>query len=165
MARRRTERTDRAARSSAVERIGDTLTASGMPRMAARTFAAILASDAAEMSAAEIGEVLRASPAAISGAVRYLEQVEMIRRSRHPGSRRDHFTLGDDIWYETFAKRDALLRAWQSAMSTAADQVGRATPAGKRLAESQAFFGFIATEMPGLLLRWKERRDLLRGGR
>lgn len=152
------------ARARAVELIGDTLTLSGMPRMPSRTFAAILVSDQAEVTAAEVADLLRASPAAVSGAVRYLEQVEMIRRSRPPGSRRDHFTLGDDVWYETFAHKDALMRTWESTMSNAADTVGRGTPAGRRLAESGSFFAFLATALPELLQRWKQERERYRAG-
>ncbi|MFD1046977.1 CoA-transferase, partial [Kibdelosporangium lantanae] len=42
-------------------------------------------------------ELLQVSPAAISGAVRYLTTVNMISREREPGSRRDSYALNPDV--------------------------------------------------------------------
>ena len=44
-----------------------------MPRLASRVFARLLADDDGRMTAAELTESLDVSPAAISGAVRYLD--------------------------------------------------------------------------------------------
>jgi DNA-binding transcriptional regulator GbsR (MarR family) len=55
-----------------IERFSSVFTESGMPRMPSRVFVALLASDAGELTAAELADLLRVSPAAISGAVRYL---------------------------------------------------------------------------------------------
>ncbi|MDQ2721951.1 MAG: MarR family transcriptional regulator [Actinomycetota bacterium] len=148
--------------SGAIERMAGVMVASGMQRMAARTFAAVLCSEEGSLTAAEIAQLLQASPAAVSGSVRYLEQVEMIRRSRRPGSRRDVFLLGDDVWYEAFAHRDGVLRAWQQSMMDAAEVLGRDTAAGRRLTESEAFFAFIRVEMPGMIDRWTQQRERLR---
>ena len=52
------------------------------------------------MTAAELGEVLAVSPASVSGAVRYLQQMRMIHREREPGSRRDVFVVADDAWHD-----------------------------------------------------------------
>ena len=57
--------------------------------MPARVFAALLATDSGRLTAAELAELLQISPAAVSGAVRYLTQVGMVHREREPGSRRD----------------------------------------------------------------------------
>lgn len=144
--------------SRAIERMAEAMVSSGMQRMAARTFAAVLCSDEGALTAAEIGQRLQASPAAVSGSVRYLEQMEMIRRTRRPGSRRDTFLLGDDVWYEAFAHKDAVLRVWQQSMAEAAQVVGQDTPAGRRLSESEAFFVFLRAEVPALIDRWKQQR-------
>ena len=150
-----------AEQAAFVERMADELTRAGMQRMASRVFAAVLSSDAGRMTAAELGDLLNASPAAISGAVRYLEQVDMIRRSREPGSRRDHFGLADDVWYEALAHKDSVLESWQRTMADGAKALGPDTPAGLRLEEMRAFFAFVNAEMPGLLARWREHRTQL----
>ena len=46
--------------------------------MPARVFAALLIAPDARLTAAELAERLQVSPAAISGAVRYLVQVRMV---------------------------------------------------------------------------------------
>lgn len=149
-------------RTAFVERLADDLVRAGMQRMASRVFAALLSSDSGRMTAAELGALLRASPAAISGAVRYLEQVDMVRRSREPGSRRDHYCIADDVWYESLAHKDVVLAGWQRTMDEGVRALGPDTPAGRRLAETGEFFAFVIAEMPALLARWRAHRATLR---
>ena len=81
-----------------VERFAMTLEESGVPRMPARVFVTLLATDSGALTAAELAERLQVSPAAILGAVRYLIQVDLITRERDPGSRRDRYQVFDDAW-------------------------------------------------------------------
>ena len=84
----------------------------------------------AEMvTAAELTGLLGASPAAISGAVRYLEQVGMIGRQREPGSRRDVYLLRNDLWYEISLGQDQVLAHWANAAGDGAEILGPDTPA------------------------------------
>jgi DNA-binding transcriptional regulator GbsR (MarR family) len=108
-------------------------------------------------------EQLQISRAAVSGAVRYLTQVGMLRRERQPNTRRDHYALQDPSWYELVARREALLDHWIASTRTGIDALGAATPAGRRLAESLAFFEFLRAEMPALLARWRAQRDAQHG--
>jgi len=148
-----------------VEKMGNDLTRAGMQRMAARVFAAVLSSEAAAMTAGELGELLKASPAAISGAVRYLEQVDMIARYREPGSRRDVFTLGDDVWYEAFAHKDRTMLQWMQTAAEGVELFGADTEVGRRLEEAREFDQFVLDEMPRMIERWRVRRDKLRAAR
>jgi hypothetical protein len=116
--------------------------------MPARVFSALLVTDSGRLTAAELGELLGASPAAISGAVRYLEQVGMIGRQREPGSRRDVYLLRNDLWYEISLGRDQLLAHWANAARDGAEILGPDTPAGRRLADSHDFFVFLRQELP-----------------
>jgi DNA-binding transcriptional regulator GbsR (MarR family) len=141
-----------------VERFGSALVDAGMPRMPALVFVALLASDSGRLTADEVMEQLRVSRAAVSGAVRYLSQVGALRRERQPGTRRDHYTLQDDSWYELVARREPLLDRWIASTRAGIDALGAATPAGQRLAESLAFFEFLQAEMPALLARWRAQR-------
>ncbi|HEX6577992.1 MAG TPA: MarR family transcriptional regulator [Jiangellaceae bacterium] len=151
---------DAAAVSRFVERFALTLLDSGMPRMPARVFVAILASDKGYLTAAELAHVLNVSPAAVSGAVRYLTQVSLIVRERDPGERRDHYRLHDDTWYDAVIRREELLVRWRSDLESGIDAVGANTPAGQRLAETQEFFAFLHEEIPKILDRWREIRAL-----
>jgi DNA-binding transcriptional regulator GbsR (MarR family) len=143
--------------SKFVETFASAFVDAGVPRMPSRVFAAILASDAGRLTAAELSEQLQASPAAISGAVRYLIQVGLIAREREPGTRRDVYAVGDDGWYEAIVRRERLLELWSRAIREGVEAVGPETPAGHRLAETLSFFAFLQEEMPALLERWRAR--------
>lgn len=141
-----------------VERFADALVIAGVPRMPARVLALLTATDDARLTASELGEALHASPAAISGAVRYLEQVNLVRRTRHRGSRRDHFVLEGDIWYQNIVGRMGLVQAWAGIMREGAEALGHHTPAGRRLLESAGFFEFLVGELPKAMERWQQFR-------
>ncbi|MEV5240815.1 MarR family transcriptional regulator [Streptomyces cinnamoneus] len=149
---------DAEAVSRFVERFAGELTDAGMQRMAARVFAALLASDSGTMTSAELAEQLQISPAAVSGAVRYLTQVEMVGREREPGSRRDRYRLHGDVWYETLTRRDQLLSRWEGVMREGARMLGPDTPAGERVAETAEFFEFIQKEFQQVLVRWRDHK-------
>ena len=145
-----------------VEHFALLLDEAGMPRMPARVFAAILADDDGRLTARELAERLSVSPAAVSGAVRYLTQAGMVSRGREPGERRDDYRLHDDVWYELYAYRGEMLRRWEQAMDEGADALGRDTPAGRRLEETREFFAFLREELPALMERWRARQPTRR---
>lgn len=109
------------------------------------------------MTAAELAAALQASPAAISGAMRYLGQIGMTRRTRDPGSRRDHFEVFDHAMFLSYRRGVEMVLAWAKVFEDGARALGTQTPAGRRLAENQALFGYLAEEMPKLFDRWYER--------
>ena len=142
-----------------VERFALVLTESGMARMPARVFTALLVTDSGRLTAQELADTLRVSPAAISGAVRYLEQVSMVYREREPGQRRDHYRVGSDLWYEMIMRRDRVLTRWVDSAREAVDLLGENTPAGARMAETLEFFEFLHKEMPALMEKWRARKE------
>lgn len=142
----------------AVENIAGMLVDLGMPRMAARVFAYALAEDSDRYTAAELAEGLRISPAAVSGAVRYLTSTRLMFTERVPGSRANVYRIdGNDVWAGVYAARVPLVEAWERTISDAADTVGRETRGGKRLVETAEFFAFLRQELIGMLERWKAR--------
>lgn len=141
-----------------IERFTSALADAGMPRMPARVFVALLASDSGRLTAAELAETLQVSAAAISGALRYLTQVNVITRERQPGSRRDHYRLLDDTWYEMTLRREQIMTRWIAAGREGIEVLGADTAAGRRMAESVAFFEFVHAELPALLDRWRTER-------
>ncbi|MEV7370758.1 MarR family transcriptional regulator [Streptomyces sp. NPDC090301] len=137
-----------------VERFAAELTEAGMQRMAARVFAALLASESASMTSAELAEQLRISPAAVSGAIRYLSQVSMVSRERAPGTRRERYVLHNELWYETFTRRDQILVRWEKVLREGSELLGPETAAGARTAETAEFFAFLQREMLTIMDRW-----------
>ena len=147
-----------------IERFASVLVEAGIPRMPARVFSALLASDSGRLTAAELGEQLQASPAAVSGGVRYLIGVGMISREGEPGSRRHHYHVPDHVWDEVMLGRDRLLARWTAVLRDGIALVGANTPAGARLADSVEYFEFVSAEMPRIAARWKEHKAALDRG-
>ncbi|MBB5154864.1 GbsR/MarR family transcriptional regulator [Saccharopolyspora phatthalungensis] len=141
-----------------VERFALDLTGAGFPRMAARVFASLLVADEGRRTAGELAEVLEVSPAAVSGAVRYLVQVKLVVRERSPGERRDHYRVLDDLWYANIMSRDADLLGWEQTLTEGVTAVGADTPAGTRLDETRQFFEFLRAEIPELMQKWRRQR-------
>jgi predicted transcriptional regulator len=139
-----------------VERFALLLVDSGIPRMPARVFGSLLIAEDGKRTAGELAGSLQVSPAAISGAVRYLAQVGLVVRARDPGERRDHYEVSDDLWYEAYANRDKQLEQWSVLMGEGAKVLGVHTNAGTRLDQSRQFFDFLREELPTLMRRWRE---------
>ena len=100
-----------------------------MPRMAARVFAYALADDAERYTAAAFAEGLRVSPAAVSGAVRYLLDTRMIVKEHEPGTRATSYRIyEDDVWTAIMTARLPMLACGRT-VAEAADLVGRTTGA------------------------------------
>ena len=121
---------DPAAIQKFVDKFADLLVAGGIGRMPARVFAALIASEGGSKTAAELAHLLRVSPAAVSGAVRYLIGVRMIARRRPMSTRRDEYWLHDNR-YEMIMQRDTLLMAWATQMRESVETAGPSTPAGR----------------------------------
>lgn len=146
----------------AVERFAHTMEMSGMPRMAARVFAYVLAEDSDRYTAAELADGLRVSPAAISGAVRYLVDARLLFREREPGMRGDLYRVyDDDVWSAIMAARGTVTDHFLVAIDEAIDLIGEDTRGGRRLLETRQFFSFFQREMDAMMERWREHRRSL----
>jgi DNA-binding transcriptional ArsR family regulator len=144
-----------------VERFAIVLADTGMARMPARVFAYALVDDANRYTATELAEALRVSPAAISTAVRDLVQAGLLGKQREPGDRTDTYVLYDgDIWSEIYLKREGLMEPFERITAEGVALLGRDRPGGRRLAETEAFFAFMRKEMPALMERWRDYRQV-----
>ena len=141
-----------------IERFALDLSEAGMARMPARAFAAILSADDGRCTAAELAELLQVSPAAVSGAVRYLLQVRLVSREREPGERRDHYRISGDTWYEAITQREAMVARWEQDLAEGIKAVGPQTPAGDRLDETRQFFAYFREALSRVLADWRARR-------
>jgi DNA-binding transcriptional regulator GbsR (MarR family) len=149
---------DEAAVRRFIERFALNLTEAGMARMPARVLAALLAAEDGRRTAAELAGELGVSPAAVSGAVRYLTQLRLATREREPGERVDHYRVSSATWYEAITRRDELLERWLVDLADGVKAVGPTTPAGARLEETRAFFAYLLDEIPRMLDRWRAQR-------
>lgn len=144
----------------AVDRIAQMLEGTGMPRMAARVFAYVLAEDSDRYTAAELAAGMQVSPAAISGAVRYLVEQRLLIREREPGTRGDLFRIqDDDVWGTILGARIPAIGLWEDALDDAIALLGTDGRGGRRLEETRTFWSFLRTELTAALMRWRDRHD------
>lgn len=147
-----------------IDRFTSVMVAAGIPAMPARVLAALHVADSGRMSSAELTELLQISPAAVSGAVRYLTGLGLVHKERVPGSRRDYYRMPPDVWHEVMRLQTQVLARWTSLLKEGADVVGADTPAGARMADYAAFFDFMLGEFPAVMARWDARAEQDRDG-
>jgi DNA-binding transcriptional ArsR family regulator len=140
-----------------IERFALVLTETGWPRMPARVFACLLCEDSGRLTAGELASRLRVSPAAVSGAVRYLTQLGMVSREREPGARTDHYLVGDDALYDAVLRSNDTLVRWDGALAEGVELLGT-KGGGRRLQHSREFFAFLHEELQQTMVRWRERQ-------
>ncbi|MEU8329513.1 helix-turn-helix domain-containing protein [Micromonospora sp. NPDC048839] len=141
-----------------IERMALTFAEVGFPRMAARVLFTVMSADD-PLTAAEIGDRLGVSAAAVSGAVRYLTQFGMLIREPVPRSRRDRYRMPDNPWYEATITKTMLYKTFIDAAEGGVVALdGPETPAGGRVAEMRDFFIFVQEELDSLGERWRARR-------
>jgi DNA-binding transcriptional regulator GbsR (MarR family) len=138
-----------------IERFATVLVARGFPAMPARVFVAFLVSESDRLTAADLAGMLRISPAAVSGAVRYLTGLELVHKERVPGSRRDFYRMPADVWNEVIRAQTQVFVRWGNLLKEGIDLVGADTPAGARLRTHAAFMDFLNDQADGMLERWE----------
>src|SRR6187431_1484691 len=126
-----------------VEHLGGALADAGLPRLPARVFAALMAREDGRLTSADLATLLEVSPAGVSGAVRYLTQLRMIRRERERGSRRDVYVVMDDAWHDMLMQSDQAYRPILAALVAARGALGASTRAGERMQLSVEFLEFV----------------------
>jgi DNA-binding transcriptional regulator GbsR (MarR family) len=143
----------------AVERLGSVLEDSGVPRMPARVFAYILAEDRHLYTAADLAEGLQVSPAAISGAVRYLTSTRLVVKERRPSGRGDLYRVVDgDVWGTIMTARLPVMDHYVASLEKAAAVLEPGSAGRARVEETRDYFAFARDGMADLAERWTARR-------
>jgi DNA-binding transcriptional regulator GbsR (MarR family) len=137
------------------ERFAQILVESGMPRMAARVYAALLVTDSGKLSAAELAERLGVGASAISGAVKYLVQVRLVERGREPGTRHDFCRIHEHTWSHFVSQSDPVLVRVQAGAAEGVPLLGLDSLAGQRLDETRRFFAFLREEIKQSMAKWR----------
>jgi DNA-binding transcriptional regulator GbsR (MarR family) len=149
-------RRDRAAVRGFIERFTAQLTQAGFPRTPARIFVALLTADSSSLTAAQLADLLEASPASVSGGARYLIQVGLVTAEGEPGSRRQHYRMPATVWRDVVSLRDQMFGRWVAELRDGIEVLGADSPAGLRMADTVRYFEFLQVEMAGLLSRWTQ---------
>ncbi len=148
-------------RPDLAERIASSLADAGIARLPSRVFAALLVDDAGRMTSAELVAFLHVSAGAISGAVRYLLQMGMIRRERERGSRRDVYVVDDDAWHGLMLRRNQMYAPIKSALATSIESLGPDAPAHDRLVLTREFLTFVEDFYRDIAEAWEARKQEL----
>ena len=146
-------------RAAFIEGFALKLNESGMQRMAARVFAALLTAPGGGLSAREIAETLDVSAGAVSGATSYLTRTGLVERTRTPRERVDRYDVRGTTWAEAMAVETEMLRTLSSWLDKGASAVAGDQAATERLEGTRDFFAFMADEMPKLVNRWQKSQS------
>ena len=142
-----------------VTRTATELATQGFPAMPARVIMALTANEEGRLTAEELAEQLSASPAAISGAVRYLATLGFLRQSTVPGSRRHVYTLPPTPWYTASLTRPGVYRNLIELLAAGVTELPVDSTARARMAEMVDFFRFFELRIPQLLEEWQAERQ------
>ncbi|MET9248930.1 helix-turn-helix domain-containing protein [Nonomuraea sp. NPDC003709] len=128
----------------------------GMPRMAARVLACLYVTDSGTLTAADLVQRLRVSPASISQTIAFLEQQGLLKRERTPGGRRERYVVDDEFWLRStlaaLEMNDTLIAASQRA----AEILGATTPAGARFGFSAEFLLLVNAPLRQAMEQWQQ---------
>ncbi|MFC9690563.1 helix-turn-helix domain-containing protein [Kribbella sp. NPDC056951] len=120
----------------------------GLPRMAARVLARLYTADSRSLTAAQLVHALQVSPASISKAIGYLEQVGMLHREPDPRRRLQHYVMAEDVWQKAWQVSSQTNQSWADTAAEGAALFGDSA-AGRRLAQMADFFQVLAEDMSG----------------
>ncbi|WEG08297.1 helix-turn-helix domain-containing protein [Microbacterium horticulturae] len=142
----------------AAERGAAVMVAAGMPRMPARVMMALIAAPEGGYTAGELCERLGVSAAAVSGAVRYLQQLHFIQRRTVPGERRERYVLLEDAFYRSVVDNDPVYTRAAAILDDMAAELDDDPAAQQRAADIAGFMRFLARRMPQLIDEWAVER-------
>ncbi|MCB5183196.1 GbsR/MarR family transcriptional regulator [Streptomyces antimicrobicus] len=127
----------------------------GMPRVAAGTLACLYVADSGSLTAADLVQRLRVSPASVSNAVGFLEQQGLLRRERTPGERRERYVADEGIFVRSLTATMRMTEALAAESRRGAGILGAATPAGARFASSAELLLLVSQSLGGAIERWQ----------
>src|SRR5262245_4559477 len=134
----------------------------GMAPMVGRLMGYLAVCDPPEQSITDLADALLASRSAIAGAVKTLETLRLIQRSRTAGERMDRVRI--DMSSPQATGFDVAEYREQAELAREGLRMLEDTPPERRaiLLEWAAFADFLVERLPGLEKEWKVRREALR---
>ncbi|MEU1671034.1 MarR family transcriptional regulator [Streptomyces roseifaciens] len=127
--------------------------------MMARVLACLCITDSGTLTAADLAERLRVSPASVSHAVTYLEQQGMLRRERAPGGRRERYVIDDEVWLRSTLAALQMNEALVAASQRATEILGPTTPAGARFESCAEFLLLVSESLQTVMEQWRQHRS------
>ncbi|MEU6531631.1 helix-turn-helix domain-containing protein [Streptomyces sp. NPDC046928] len=128
------------------ERFTTVMMGSGLAKSMSRVMVCLLTSDTGSMTAAELAERLRISPATVSKSIAFLESQSLVRRERDD-RRRERYVIDDDLWYQSMVASARSLLEQVELAREGVDVLGPGTPAAVRLENVGRFLQFVAESL------------------
>ncbi|MGW0431742.1 GbsR/MarR family transcriptional regulator [Micromonospora sp. NPDC003197] len=128
----------------------------GLPRMVARVLACLYVTDSGSLTAADLVQRLRVSPASVSHAIAFLEQQGMVKRERAPGGRRERYAIGDEVWLPSLLASLQMNEALVAASQRGAEIFGATTAAGARFESSAELLLLISKAFGQVMEQWQQ---------
>jgi DNA-binding transcriptional regulator GbsR (MarR family) len=141
---------DSAAVSEFAEQLAATLAAAGFPRMSGRVMMALMTTESGTATAEELMERLGVSAAAVSGAVRFLQSLALIRRRTIPGTRRHQYELPDHPWYDATASQSPIYSQLADLSEKGLSAMPPDSKMAERTEEMMEYFRFLRERLPQL---------------
>jgi len=134
----------------------------GMAPVVGRLLGYLAICDPREQSIADLAEALLASRSAIAGAVKTLEQLGLVRRTRAAGERMDR--VGIDVTSPRVFGFDPAEYQEQAALAREGLAILADAPPGRRavLLEMAAFAEWLTARLPEWEKDWQAHREVLR---
>ncbi|GAA0599691.1 helix-turn-helix domain-containing protein [Kribbella sandramycini] len=139
------------------ESFTELLIAQGLPKMEARVLTCLYLTDSGTLTAGDLVQRLRVSPASISHAIAFLEQQGILRRERDPGERRERYVVDDEIWLRSVLASVQMNNALAAQSRHAAEVLGPDTPAGVRFGASAELLDLVSEGLQQAMEKWRER--------
>jgi len=115
----------------------------GLPKMMSRVLVSLLITDSGSLTASELAQRLRVSPATISKSIAFLEGQTLVRRVRDE-RRRERYVIDDDLWYQSMLASARSLTQQVELARQGVGVLGAATPAGARMENIARFLDFVS---------------------
>jgi hypothetical protein len=141
------------------------LVQSGLPRMAARVLTCLYITDSGTLTAAELVQWLRVSPASVSHAVTLLDQLGLLNREHAPGERRERYAIDDELWLRTLLVTVQVNDAHAAASQRGAEILGVTTPAGARFELATELLHLVNESLRQAMEQWRQHLATRNAGR
>lgn len=132
----------------------------GLPPMPSRVWAWLLVCDPAEQTAEELATALHASRGSISGAVRDLERLRILRRTRRRGERRERFHIPRGSVRQLITSMETVLREGREIADEGLAVIAARPPEARaRLQEFRDVYAYYEQEWPAVVERYLQSRE------
>lgn len=130
-----------------------------MPPMTGTVLGWLMVCDPPQQTAAEIAEALGASRSAVGSAITMLDSQHMLRRSRVPGTRREHISLDPASNERSLDTTSEFFEMGQLGRRGLRALVGTPRARQARLLEAIAFSDFLTERTSRWAEEWREHRQ------